>query len=47
MKEKLDLASARRRARSTNIKTRRRAMKIIKEAKREQASKNAKLALVK
>ncbi|MFD1472163.1 putative metal homeostasis protein [Companilactobacillus mishanensis] len=34
MNEKIDLASARRRLQSANIKTRKRALKIIKEAKR-------------
>ncbi|WP_198141143.1 putative metal homeostasis protein [Companilactobacillus ginsenosidimutans] len=43
MKEKLDLASAYRQAHSTNIKTRRRALKIIKEAKQKQTLKQAKV----
>lgn len=35
MPEKNDLASARRRLASTNIRTRKRALKIIKQAKRK------------
>ncbi|MCH4009882.1 putative metal homeostasis protein [Companilactobacillus sp.] len=41
MSEKVDLASANRRIHSTNIKTRRRALKIIKEAKRTLAVRKA------
>ena len=37
--EKTDLASAYRRLKSPNIKTRKRALKIIKEAKRNQIKK--------
>ncbi|MBO1308451.1 putative metal homeostasis protein [Enterococcus sp. 669A] len=37
--EKADVSSAYRRLRSPNIKTRKRALKIIKEAKRNQTKK--------
>ncbi|WP_010625162.1 putative metal homeostasis protein [Companilactobacillus versmoldensis] len=41
MSEKIDFASASRRLRSKNIKTRRRALKIIKQAKRVTITKKA------
>ncbi|WP_164505917.1 putative metal homeostasis protein [Companilactobacillus zhongbaensis] len=42
MAEKIDLASASRRLRASNKKTRRRALKLIKEFKRAQSARVAK-----